>query len=195
MPRRVFDAGYYRRFYFDPRTRAATPEQMRLRANTIAALVKQLEIDVERIFDAGCGLGWMRAPLLRAFPGATYTGLETSEYLCQRYGWVHGSVATHRTRSRFDLVICNDVLQYLSDREASRAIANLAQWCRGALYLHVPTAEDWRENADHECSDGDVHLRPTEWYRKRVRRYFQHAGFGVYVRRGVPLLQWELEKA
>jgi len=58
----------------------------------------------------------------------------------------------------------------------------------------VPTLEDWRRNADQSCSDADIHLRSTDWYRKRLARHFRHAGFGLYVRRGLPLVQWELAK-
>jgi hypothetical protein len=66
--------------------------------------------------------------------------------------------------------------------------------CRGALYFHAPTSEDWRHNADRSSSDGDVHLRPADWYRVRLRRAFRHLGFGLHVRRGLGTVQWELEK-
>jgi trans-aconitate methyltransferase len=179
----------------NPRTRVTTREETGQRAATLAALVKHLELPVTRILDAGCGLGWLRAPLLRAFPGAEYIGLEVSEHLCERHGWIHQSVHEYRTRKRFDLIVCYDVMQYLSDSDAARAIANLARLSRGALYLHVPTTEDWRDNADHDYSDSQVHLRAGQWYRSRLSRYFRHAGFGLHVRRGVPWMQWELHRA
>ena len=194
MPRKAFDAAFYRRFYFDPRTKVTTREETAARARTVAALVEHLELPVRTILDAGCGLGWMRQPLLRAFPRAKYTGIEVSGHICQRFGWTHASIASYRRRARFDLVICYDVLQYLTDAEAARAIANLGRLCRGALFLHVPTREDWQRNADQSCSDEDIHLRSTDWYRRRLARHFRHAGFGLYVRRGLPLVQWELAK-
>ncbi|MFO7304507.1 MAG: class I SAM-dependent methyltransferase [Gammaproteobacteria bacterium] len=190
-----FTPQFYERFYVNPRTRVTTRAEMRRRAQAVAALVKHLELKVTRILDAGCGLGWMRDGLLAVFPRATYVGLEVSEHLCAKYGWVHGSLATYRPRARFDLVICYDVLQYLADDEAARALNNLARLCRGALYFHALTVEDWQRNADRSCSDGAVRLRPAEWYRSRLGRHFRHAGFGVHVRRGVPLHQWELETA
>lgn len=195
MPRNAFDAAFYRRFYFDPRTKVTTRAETAQRARTVAALVEHLELPVRAILDAGCGLGWMRRPLLRAFPGARYTGIEVSSHICERLGWTHASIASYRTRARFDLVICYDVLQYLTDSEAARAVANLGRLCRGALFLHVPTREDWQRNADHSCSDADIHLRSTDWYRRRLARRFRHAGFGLYVRRGLPLVQWELAKS
>jgi hypothetical protein len=86
------------------------------------------------------------------------------------------------------------VLQYLNDRDATRAIANLARLSRGAFYVHAPTREDWQRNADRSCSDGEISLRDAAWYRTRLARYFRHVGFGLHVRRGVPYVQWELEK-
>lgn len=188
-----FNASFYERFYENPRTRVTTPEEMSLRATAIAGLVQYLEMPVKRILDAGCGMGWMRPGLERAFPQAEYVGLEVSDHLCQRYGWVQASLATYRAHRRFDLVICYDVLQYLTDREAARALVNLARLCRGALYFHAPTLEDWRKNADRSTSDSNVRFRPADWYRARLNRGFRHVGFGLHVRRGVPVVQWELE--
>ena len=192
---RSFDDRFYQRFYMNPRTRVTTREEMARRAGMVAALVKQLELPVKRILDAGCGLGWLREPLLEAFSEATYVGLEVSEHLCQQHGWVQKSLAEYRPRGRFDLIVCYDVMQYLSDREAAQAMANLARLSRGALYFHAPTLEDWRDNADRSTSDGDINLRNADWYRTRLMRHFEHAGFGVHVRRGVPWGQWELERS
>lgn len=194
MSSHQFDSAYYERFYGNPRTRVITPAEMACRATTIAALVTQLEIPVKRILDAGCGLGLMRKTLLDAFPSATYTGIEVSEHLCKQMGWVQSTVAAFRPRGRFDLIICNDVLQYSAESEATRAMANLARLCRGAMYLHVPTTEDWRHNADLSYSDTNVHVRDAAWYRARLARKFHFVGFGLHVRRGVPFVQWELER-
>jgi 2-polyprenyl-3-methyl-5-hydroxy-6-metoxy-1,4-benzoquinol methylase len=90
---------------------------------------------VRRILDAGCGIGLLRAPFAAVLPRARYTGLEHSEYLCAKYGWTHGSVAHFSAPKPYDLVVCYDVLQYLDDREASRAIANFAQLTQAAVYV------------------------------------------------------------
>ena len=193
MPHNQFDAAFYQRFYGNKRTRVTTPAQMQRRAAAIAAVVKHLELPVRRILDAGCGLGLMRATLLRAFPGATYTGIEVSEHLCKQHGWTQASLADYRSRQRFDLIVCYDVLQYLPDSAAIRALANLGRLCRGALYFHAPTQEDWAHNADRSCSDSDVRLREADWYRKRLRRQFEPVGLGLHVRDAVPVVQWELE--
>jgi len=73
----------------------------------------------------------------------------------------------------FDLTICYDVLQYLDDRTAARAIVNLGKLTRGVLYLSALTARDWRDNCDRTRTDRNVHLRSADWYGRRLRRYFK----------------------
>jgi len=188
-----FNAAFYKQFYIDAATRVTSRTEIRTRAALVAALVKQLDISVRRILDVGCGLGWYERPLRRVFGAATYTGMEVSKYLCDRKGWVRGSIAALKLKGQFDLVICADVLQYLSDRDAVRALANLGTCCRGALYFHVPTRRDWLCNIDQSETDGDIRLRSGAWYRKRLRRHFVHVGCGVHLKNDVPFAQWELE--
>ena len=189
-----FNSAYYRRFYLTPATRAMSRKETETRAVLIAALLKQLDIPVARILDVGCGLGWYARPLKKAFRGARYVGTEFSEYLCKQKGWIHGSIVDLQLKGRFDLVICADVVQYLNRRDAERAIDNLAKWCRGALYFHVPTTLDWRENVDPSGTDANVQLRSAAWYRTALRRHFIHVGCGVHVRDDVPFAQWQLEE-
>jgi SAM-dependent methyltransferase len=189
-----FDRDYYRRFYFDPRTAVTSRAEMRARARFIGAYAHHIGLPVRRLLDAGCGIGLLRAPLRREFPRATYTGLEYSDYLCKRYGWVQGSLADWRA-DPFDLVVCYDVLQYLDDRTAARAIANLGRLTRGVLYLTALTLADWRRNCDRSRTDRDVHLREGGWYFQRLRRSFRPVGAGFWIRRGAPLTTWEMETA
>jgi 2-polyprenyl-3-methyl-5-hydroxy-6-metoxy-1,4-benzoquinol methylase len=191
----AFDQDYYQRFYYNPRTAVTSRAEMRARGRMIAACVQYVGLPVKSILDAGCGVGMLRAPLTRAFPGAQYVGLEYSEYLCQRYGWRQGSVATLRTRERFDLVVCYDVLQYLGVPEARRAIANLARVCRGALYFGALTTEDWRDNCDQSRTDRIPGLRPGAWYRRELKRAFRPVGCGVWLKRDVNLTLWDLDTA
>ena len=189
-----FDAEYYRRFYFDTKTAVVSRAEMRVRARLIGSYADHIGLPVRRLLDAGCGIGLLQKPLMRAFPRARYTGLEASEYLCKRFGWTHGSLADW-SADPFDLTVCYDVLQYLDDRTAARAIVNLARLTRGVLYLSALTTRDWRENCDRSRTDRNVHRRDVEWYGKRLRRWFRPSGVGFWIRRGAPLITWEMETA
>jgi 2-polyprenyl-3-methyl-5-hydroxy-6-metoxy-1,4-benzoquinol methylase len=190
-----FDRGYYEKYYHDSKTAAVSSAEMRARSLLIAAYAGHVGLPVKRILDAGCGIGMLRSPLMRALPRAEYTGLEISEYLCERYGWVQGTIDGYRPRKAFDLVICYDVMQYLDDRAAARAIANFGRLCRGVLYFSALTSYDWKHNCDQSRTDRDVHLRSGEWYRARLARQFHRIGAGFWIRRGVPIVTWELESA
>jgi 2-polyprenyl-3-methyl-5-hydroxy-6-metoxy-1,4-benzoquinol methylase len=189
-----FGAAYYRKFYLNPATRVVTQREMHSRAAMIAAILEQGQIPVRRILDAGCGIGLLREPFAKVLPRARYVGLEASEYLCRRYGWVQGSVAAYAPSKPFDLVVCYDVLQYLNDDEAVRALANLAKLTQSALYFSALTVKDWRENCNRSNTDRAVTMRSGEWYRRRLKKSFTYLGFGIWLRKGVSAILWDLER-
>jgi len=190
----AFGAAYFRKYYLNPATRVTTPAEMQSRARLIAAILRHARIPVRTILDAGCGIGLLRKPFAEQYPRARYHGLEASEYLCARYGWIKGSIVDFVPRTPSDLAVCYDVLQYLDDRDASRAIANLSRLTRAALYLSALTREDWRENCDRTRTDRAVHLRAGIWYRRRLKRHFRYLGFGVWLRKEATAILWDLER-
>ena len=138
-PTEPFGEAFFRRFYLNPKTRVVTGKEMIRRADLIAAFANHGELQVRTILDVGCGLGLMRDQLLRHFPRAKYTGLEVSQYLCDKHGWTQGSAATFESPRPFDLVVCYDVFQYLPVRPAAAGLRNLARLCHGVLHFGAPT--------------------------------------------------------
>ena len=190
----AFEKDYYDRFYGVRRPRQEDRRETSLLGDYVCAYLRYLGQPVRSVLDIGCGLGLWREPLARHYPKARYQGVEFSRYLCDTYGWTHGSVVDFEARHPFDLVICKDALQYLAPTQAEAAIDNLARLTRGALYFNVLTREDWEENWDQARSNGEVWLRPGNWYRRRLRRHFLNMGGGLFLRRDTPLVTWELEK-
>lgn len=189
-----FDEAYYRRYYEDPLTRVAAPGESRALADFVCGYLKYIDLPVRRVLDMGCGLGSWKPEIKRHFPRASYTGVERSEYLCKRFGWKMGSVDTFRSSRPFDLVICQDVLQYLPDAEARKAMRRLAALCRGAMLFAVLTREDWEENCDQERTDGSGYLRSGRWYRRLLAKNFINAGGGLFIKREADVVLYELEK-
>ncbi len=192
MQERDFDAQYYRRFYLDRETRVAEPEFYDRLAAFMAGYAGLLGLRVRSILDLGCGIGSLRKPLLRRFPRATYLGVETSAYACEKFGWELASIVDYRS-DPVDLVICHDVLQYLPKGDAKSALARFAELTRGALYFSVLTTEDWEENCDQSRTDADVYLRSAQWYRRRLQPFFRNLGGGMYLSRDNETALYALE--
>jgi SAM-dependent methyltransferase len=193
MRAETFDKRYYDRFYRNPRTRVSSIRNTRKLGRFVCGYLDYLELPVRRVLDAGCGLGRWRGVIAEHYPRARYQGIEVSEYLCREYGWTQASIAHYRPRGRFDLVICQGVLQYLSDREARAALRNLGRLCRGALYLEALTREDRRDACDLRATDLRVYLRPAAFYRRALARDFRACGGGVFLHRDAGAVLYALE--
>lgn len=193
LMRKSFDQAYYDRFYRNPRTRAVTPAAAARQAQFIAAYLRHLEIPVARILDVGCGTGTTLRALGRAFPRARIHGVEFSDYLCRRYGWEEGSVVDYRADKPYDLVICNDVLAYLDDRDCARALDNLAALTRNAVFLGILTADD-EGRYDRKRTDPEQHRRRAAWYRRRLAKHFVSVGGGLHLTRPPTVTVWALDR-
>ena len=186
-----FGRGYFERYYDHPGTRIAAPDDSVKICRFIHAYAQMLAFPVRSILDVGAGTGRFMRPLKRLFRNARYVGADVSEYACARYGWQHRSLLD-LDRGRYDLVLCNDVVQYLERRDAIRGIERLSERCRGLLYFSALTREDWADNCDRSRTDGDVHLRSTRWYRRRLAHHFRNLGGGVFVQRDAAVVTFSL---
>ena len=188
-----FDAAYFNRFYRNPKTRVATPGEVRAQANFIASFLRYLDVPVRSILDIGCGLGHLLNALGAAFPRARTEGVEASSYLCETLGWRRGVLPDYAPPRPFDLVVCHDVVAYLDDAAAAKALAVLGRASRRALFFAALTTED-RAACDERRTDFDVHLRPNAWYRRRLGRWFEPIGGGLWLRRSEPAKLWSLDR-
>lgn len=190
----AFDKAYYERFYGNHDLRVAGQADTDRLARFVFGYLSHLDLPVARVLDLGCGVGYWQRAVKAHHPSAKYEGVELSDHLCETRGWTKGSVVTYRGEEA-DLVVCQGVLQYLTDQQAIRAIKNLSRHTRGALYLEALTEGDWAENCDREASDGDVYLRPLSFYQAHVGRHFIAAGGGVFLPRTTDVALFELERA
>lgn len=191
--RTTFDRAYYERFYGDPSTRISDAEEDAKLARFVLSYLDYLGVRVRTVLDLGCGTGRWKAALHSVDPGLEYTGVEISEAMCEEHGWIHASAPDYDGPSA-DLVVCHGVLQYLTDEEAKRAIANLGRLSDKALYLETVTREDWEHNVDQALTDGKIHFRKIKWYRRRLAEHFESAGGGVFLPHRSPVVLYELER-
>lgn len=189
-----FDEAYYQRFYFDPKTRVVDPAHVGRLADFVSAYLKYLRVPVRRVLDVGCGIGLWREQLARHFPAADYHGVEFSTYLCERYGWEHGSVIDYSAGQPFDLVICQGVLPYLGRTELQQTLDNLGALSQGALYLEAAAREDYeRDIIDDERTDPSLYRHRASLYRRGLSRHFRDMGGGLWLSRRVDVPLFELE--
>lgn len=192
-PRQQFDEAYFQRYYEDPSTRVQGPEEVGRLARAVCALAAYWGLSIKNALDIGAGPGFWRDALYREIPEIKYTGIDVSPVACKKYGHTKHDISRWRSLRRFDLLICQGVLQYLDDEQASSALENIGAMASGLLYLEVLTRRDVQEVVDLEKSDTQVHLRSGSWYRERLHRDFVTLGCGLFCARRAGGLFYELE--
>ncbi len=191
-PGERFDAGYYHRHYHG-RERVHSPRQIGRLASGVAGMADWLGVEIRTVLDVGAGPGFWRSWFRRHRPDVRYLSTDFSPWACQRYGHERRDISAWRPRARFDLVVCQGVLQYLGDEEVLRAVENLGAACRGLLYLEVVTRHDLEEVVDADLTDTDIHSRPGDFYRRALTPHFRQVGAGLWSARSADLRFYELE--
>jgi trans-aconitate methyltransferase len=187
-----FDADYYRRFY--GRRPVHNRRQIAYLGEGVTSLAAWWRIPIRSVLDVGAGKGYWRDWLAETHPTVKYHGIDASEYACQRFHHQLADIAVWTPRRKFDLVVCQSVLQYLDDTDAAKAIETLALACRGLLLFDAPTIDDRDAVLDLSNTDLDVHWRTGDWYRERLTVGFMEIGGGMWLSRGSTALFCELER-
>jgi len=163
-----YDAHYFERWYRGSWI-GGKARLMRKVAMAVAVAEYHLQRPVRSVLDIGCGEGVWRAPLLKLRPKLQYLGFDGSEYAVRRYGRsrnLHlarfGDFAELRPCAPADLLVCSDVLHYLSARELDRGLPGVAELCGGVAFLETFARED-----EAEGDEDDFKNRPAAFYRKR----------------------------
>ena len=193
--RKKFERDFFQKYYHDRRAAVTDLRETQRVAAFVIHYLRFLCIPIKSILDVGCGLCLWRRALERIAPGIRYVGIDPSGYTARRYGSIQMTVGEIDTRSQYDLVVCQDMLQYLSDAEAAEAIQKFSSLSRYALYCQVITHEDWEKGAcERSQTDTHIALRPSAWYRRRLHRDFLPLGGGLYSLKSEAPSLFELEK-
>ncbi len=158
----------YDREYFDKwyrRVRVHSKGELQRKVGMAVGLCEYfLRRQIRSVLDIGCGEGaWF--PHLRTLrPRLAYLGLDPSDYAIERFGETRnvrrGSFAELDVDRQYDLVICSDVLHYLTEKEIRNGLPALVAATRGMAYLEVLTS---REDIIGDL-DGLIRRSP-KWYR------------------------------
>ena len=170
--RKTYDQAYFDKWYRDPKHAVRSAAVLKRK---VAMVVAQAEYylgrPIRNVLDVGCGEGVWRAPLLALRPGLAYRGLDASEYVVRRYGSRRniglarfGQLAELRFDTRFDVIVCTDVLHYLKPAEIRAGLVGIGEMLEGIAFLEVFTNRDDLEGDRHELT-----LRSPAWYLREFR--------------------------
>ncbi|THD07223.1 class I SAM-dependent methyltransferase [Rhodanobacter lindaniclasticus] len=149
MPK-TYDRSYFDKWYRDPSHAVGSPAELRRKvAMAVAQTEYYLGRTIRNVLDVGCGEAAWRAPLRALRPGVEYRGLDASEYVVARYGRSRqiglarfGQLEQLRFDTRFDLIVCSDVLHYLKPAEIRAGLHGVGEMLDGVAFLEVFTSRD-----------------------------------------------------
>jgi ubiquinone/menaquinone biosynthesis C-methylase UbiE len=173
IPGTHFDADYE-----DSETAVVDTGMKRNEVKFVISFCNYAGVKVRRFTDVGAGTGWWAEEFARQYRDCdvieTY---DASQAACEIYGHKR-SLIQNLAGAASDLVVCRDVLRYVSDAYIDRAIKRLERKCRGVLYLHAITSDD---EIDEEASDMKGWFRSASFYRKRLKALgFRDCGMGLF---------------
>jgi len=163
---KVYDQTYFNRWYRHPDDRVSTREIL-VRKVRMAVSVTEFLLgrEIRSVLDVGCGEAPWFTILKRLRPKARYAGIDSSEYVVERFGDERnirsgslGSLGSVSSLRKSDLVVCADVLQYVETRDVERGLRAIRRLLGGVAYIEAFTTEDalegdridWRERTAAE---------------------------------------------
>ena len=165
-PMKSYDRAYFQRWYHNPTHRVATTASLGRKVRLAVGVAEfLLGRPIASVLDVGCGEAAWFPVLRRMRPRLRYIGLDTSEYVLERYGdqrrirqGALGELSQLRLPSRFDLIVCADVAQYVATDELSRGLTAIRRLLVGVAYIEAFATEDamegdrvgWRERSAAE---------------------------------------------
>ncbi len=171
----------------------------RRKIENLASGVHQLcdwwDLPVRSFLDIGAGVGYWSDWYRKNHKRTKVLSVDASTHACRKYGHELRDISSWSPTQKFDLVVCQSVLQYLDDQKAKSAIKNLAKATKNVLFFEVPTVTDLNHNVDRKVTDLEIYARTGSWYRKELKKYFVQAGVGLWVAVSSKIVLYELEGA
>jgi SAM-dependent methyltransferase len=167
-----YDKAYFDRFYRDPADRVSTAAGLERKIRMAIGVAEfLLARPIRTVLDVGCGEAPWFPVLKRLRRDARYIGVDSSDYVLERYGAARnirrghlGSLGAMRLPKRIDLIVCADVMQYVSTPDVERGLSAIAALLGGVAYIETFATED----AMIGDRDGWIERSAAE-YRKLLR--------------------------
>ncbi len=168
-----YDRAYFERWYRDPADRVATTASLARKVRMAVTVAEYLlGRRLRTVLDVGCGEAVWQPLLARLRPDVRYIGVDSSDYALERFGAERnirrgtlGELAKLRLPRRIDLIVCADVLQYVSNADVARGLRAIRKLLGGVAYIEAFATED-RMVGDR----AGWHERSASEYRRMFRR-------------------------
>lgn len=165
-----YDRAYFEKWYRDARHRIGSRAELTRKTAMVVHLAEYyLARPLRNVLDVGCGEGLWRAPLKRLRPALEYRGLDSSRYAVTRFGRsrniglaAFGQLGELRFDTRFDLIVCSDMLHYVHAAELRRGLRGFGDLLEGVVFLEVFTSRD-----NPEGDRTGFLVRSPAWYRAK----------------------------
>lgn len=145
-----YDRTYFDHWYRDPVNRIGSRADLTRKVAAVVAITEHvLGRPLRSVLDIGCGEARWQPVLQGLRPGSRYAGVDSSRYAVARYGR-RRNIRLGRFDALdevglddvYDLVVCADVLHYLSTAELRQGLPGLASRVGGVAFLETYTAAD-----------------------------------------------------
>lgn len=194
-----YDKAYFDKWYRNPRSRVVTPASTERKVRLVVGIAEYLlERRIRRVLDVGCGEAPWRAQLRRIRPRVHYDGIDPSPYVVERYGVRRnirlggfGDVGRVGLDGPYDLVVCSDVLQYVTDPDLVRGLAAIESMLGGIAFLEAYTSGDELVGDRRLWQDRSA----REWRRRLKTAGLVACGMHCYVGGSLEARLLELERA
>lgn len=143
---------------------------LRTRAMHVKNSLKSLA-QPSRVLDAGSGNGCYSFYFAKKYPSARITGIDISDEKIQNLKIISNrlglknlvfhkdDLAQYRSKEKFDLINCIDVLEHIKDDRKALANLRIALKEDGILLLHVPLKRSLRRHYIRELDEEADHVR------------------------------------
>ena len=180
-----YDRAYFRRWYHDPRTRISSARSLEQKVHlAVSAAEYVLGRRIRTVLDVGCGEARWHDMLKRMGRGVAYVGVDSSDYVARAHARSRrvlqghfGDLRSLRLRTKFDLIVCADVLQYIPPLVLLPGLRELRGLLGGVAYVEAFTGGD-----DMEGDMEGWHVRSEAYYRRAFRSAgLAHCGLNCFV--------------
>lgn len=145
-----YDRAYFDKWYRHPEHVVSSKRELARKVALVVAIAEYyLARPIVNVLDVGCGEGVWRAPLRRLRPNIDYLGLDSSDYVVERYGRSRnirlasfGELGEVRFDRDFDLIVCSDAIHYVRNAELRRGLRGIVEMLDGVAFLELFTSKD-----------------------------------------------------